>query len=767
MSQKQSKQPVNQPTKSRKWWYIAGAVWVPIIVVFLIRRSEPASDASSRSAARPGPQLLAPVVKPDSEVHPNYGGSASCIDCHSVKYKAWETSNHALAERLPNLELDLEAFEPKREFAYGTLTSEARKDGDRIVVKTKGFDGAEEDYEVVRVIGHDPLRQFLIDGGNGRLQTLEASYDPHKDEWFNVYGDEDRQPGEWGHWTGRGMNWNAMCASCHNTRLRKNYDEATDSYHTSMAEMTVSCEACHGPMKKHVLDYKAGTTSTVTNTLDKIQIMQTCAGCHSRRGQLTDDFEPGDDYYDHFHLTVPDFSDIYYPDGQVMGENYVFGSFTGSRMHAAGVTCLDCHDPHTTKLILPGNYLCMRCHNGGFPDSPKIDPTAHSFHEADSTGNQCVNCHMPHTTYMQRHPRRDHGFTIPDPLLTKELGIPNACNRCHTDKDTEWALAAVEKNYGDKMDRHTRHRARWIAGARRGDDSVKPQILGMLNGDDTPYWQSVAANLVDPWLGDALVQTALKNALTSTNALVRSHAARAMEPLAQAHLPAAEAALKVSLKDPVRAVRVNAAWAIREELDFSSLAARELDHFLRINSDQPGGQLQLGTWMLAKNDPSAALSHFQKAVRWDPNSAPLHHELAVLYSMLNRPGDALKSLQEAVRLEPRHAEFHYKLALGWNELSNLQEVVQALENAVRLDPQHARAWYNLGLARNSQGQPTSAIDALLRGETADPNDPRIPYARATILAQLGRPDEARTAAERALALEPGYSSARALIDSLR
>ena len=149
-----------------------------------------------------------------------------------------------------------------------------RKDGDDLIVRTKGFEGAIEDYEVVRVIGHDPLRQFLVDGGNGRLQTLEASYDPHNAEWFNVYGDEDRQSGEWGHWTGRGMNWNAMCASCHNTRLRKNYDEASDSYHTSMAEMTVSCEACHGPMEKHALDYKAGESPAVQSIAGETPAVQ-------------------------------------------------------------------------------------------------------------------------------------------------------------------------------------------------------------------------------------------------------------------------------------------------------------------------------------------------------------------------------------------------------------------------------------------------------------------------------------------------------------
>jgi tetratricopeptide (TPR) repeat protein len=563
------------------------------------------------------------------------------------------------------------------------------------------------------------------------------------------------------------MNWNSMCASCHNTRLRKNYDAPTDSYQTTMAEMTVGCEACHGPMKQHVLAYKAGTQPPPVVKPTHEQIMNTCGSCHSRRAELTGDFQPRDDYFDHYHLTVPDMSDLYYADGQVRGEDYAFGSFLGSRMHAAGVTCLDCHDPHTTKTILPANALCLRCHNGTYPHSPKINPLEHSFHKEDSPGNRCVNCHMPTTTYMQRHPRRDHGFTIPDPLLTQQYGIPNACNRCHADQDAGWALAAVEKNYGDKMKRHTRERAQAIARARAGDDTVRPEILKLLTGDDTPYWKSVAANVADPWLADREVRQALLAALESTNTLLRAQAAYALAPVAQTRDAAVVAALRKHLDDPSRGVRVSAAWGLRDEVGATSTAGRELERFLRFNADQPTGQLQLGTWELARNNPAGALHDFETAVSWDPNSAPLRHELAVLYGMLNRPADALRELQVAVRLAPNDAEFQYKLGLALNENGDLARATQALEKAVALNPRHARAWYNLGLARQQAGFSTQAIDALFRAESIDPTDPRIPYARATIHAQLGQTSEARTAAERVLTLDPANGDARRLLESLR
>jgi hypothetical protein len=57
---------------------------------------------------------------------------------------------------------------------------------------------------------------------------------------------------DWLYWTNNGQNWNAMCAECHSTDLRKNYDPETDTYRTAWSEISVGCEACHGPGSDHV-----------------------------------------------------------------------------------------------------------------------------------------------------------------------------------------------------------------------------------------------------------------------------------------------------------------------------------------------------------------------------------------------------------------------------------------------------------------------------------------------------------------------------------
>jgi len=700
----------------------------------------------------------------------SYVGSASCRECHEDAYQLWAKSNHGLAERFPRPDMDNPAFVPARAFRLGSQETSVEATNGSFWIRSIGLSGKPEMHEVARVIGNDPLRQFLVAAPGGRWQTMEASYDPHRNDWFDVFGNEDRQPGEWGHWTGRGMNWNSMCAECHNTRLHKNYDEATDSYHTTMAEMTVSCEACHGPLKAHVDWQKQyrnkGTTDPTMPKPTPAQTMDTCASCHSRRSDLTGDFKPGDSFFDHFDLSIVDHSDLFYPDGQIHDEDYEFTAFYGSKMHQAGVTCLDCH-PRSLHMPRPqGNAVCLRCHAGGFMKAPIIQPEEHSHHALGTKGDDCVDCHMPVTVYMQRHPRHDHGLTIPDPLLTKKLGIPNACNKCHTDKSVDWSLTAVDKWYGAKMNRPSRERTEWIALARQGNATAREPLVNLLNNETNSYWQAVAAGLLDQWVGDGAVDSTLTKALENKDPLVRGTAVRSLEPLIGQSDSGVTSAIRKLLDDPSRNVRISAAWALRADLDTNSPAGRDLLHYLDINADQPSGQMQKGVFYFSRGDLPTALAHLEKAVSWDTNSAPLHHEFAIALSSVGRSAEAIQQLEIACRLAPREASYFYELGLAWNDAGDLSKTIEMLETAVKLDPNYDHAWYNLGLARNSAGQVEPALDALSHAEALATHDPRIPYAAATILAHQGRKMEAKAAAQRALNIQPNFPEALQLIETL-
>ena len=758
-------------SSGKKLWGSA-IVLVIAATAFLLSNSfrRPANKLPAASSA-----AEQPILAPEDEVHAKYAGSSTCLECHEAAYTNWMNSNHGLAEREYQKDMDEKAFSPKQTLSHGKDTSEAFLDADGLAkILTRGLGNERRAYPVTRIIGNNPLRQFLIPAPGGRLQTCDVSYDPKKNELFDVYGEEERNPGDWGSWTGQGMNWNAMCAACHNTRLRKNYEPATNSYHTKMAEMSVGCEACHGPMKDHVQWHKNPPPGVAKDAKDptlkkqsRDQMLDTCAACHARRGEITGDLIPGESFFDHFSLTVTDESDTYHPDGQVRDENYEFSSFLSSRMHHVGIRCVDCHEPHSGKRLIEGNMLCMRCHGGGTePPATVIDPATHGHHAAGSAGNDCTSCHMPLTTYMQRHPRHDHGFTIPDPLLTKEFGTPNACNRCHTDKDADWAIKHTDAWYGEKMNRPTRTRAMLIARARRGDGSARDGLIQLLKTEPIAAWKATICHLLERWSLDAETTSVLLGQIKDPSPLIREAAVRSLSHSVRQQNEIVRKALQSLLDDPVRSVRVAAAWALVDKLDLNSKAGRELVHMLDLNADQPTGRMQLSQFAFLRGDSPSAIKQIRKAIEWDPNSPPFHHDLAILLSTTGDSQGAIKALEEAIRLAPEEAEYHYKIALAWNEAGNTQKSTAALEKTVQLDPGNARAWYNLGLALNGMNQPQEAVGALLKGETADPSDAAIPYARATILARHGQRQAALEAATRALQLRQDFPEAIQLIQAL-
>ncbi len=698
-----------------------------------------------------------------------YAGSTSCAECHQEAYDDWRTSHHARAQRPVSPTADQDAFEPARLIPHGSEVSIAQCVGGRHAITTVGPEGKPQAYEPVEVIGYDPLWQYLIPWPGGRLQVTELAFDPANTEWFNVYGEQDRKPGEWGHWTGRGMNWNSMCATCHTTGFQKNYDAKTDAYRTTYLELGVGCEQCHGPMRDHVEWQTAHRDQEDDPTLrpfDRERYINVCATCHSRRAELTGRFMPGDDFHEHFDLVLPDTSDVFYPDGQVWDEDFEYAAFSLSAMHAWGVRCADCHHWHTGKVTRDDNRLCLRCHEQGIAGRIAIDEVEHSRHEPGTAGFACIDCHMPQTVYMQRHWRHDHGMTIPDPLLTKEHGIPNACTRCHGDQTVDWAIDYVEQWYGKRMDRPTRDRARVLARLKAQDLAAVPDALTLLKKETNPIWRAVYAKMLapsvpavrDPSAHSALVD-ALTRLLDDPSPVPQAAAIEALDPLAS--LVADR--LRPKLDSPFRLVRAKAAWLFRQGLDLESLAGRDLMAYLEHNQDQPLGAFQWANLLADRGQPAQALPWYEKAIRWDPGPAMFNHAYAISLHNAGRSQEAVEQLKNAAAAEPTQAAHPYSLALLYAELGRLDQARDALRQAVQRDPTQSRYWYNLALAESRLADPQAAIAHLLKAEELEPDAADYPYARATILYQLGRREEARNALQRTLEIDPGHPQARALL----
>jgi predicted CXXCH cytochrome family protein len=676
-------------------------------------------------------------------------------------FTAWSQSHHALAHRPVDAIADADAFSPPREVSANGIDYHLAWQGERpsFSATEDAARAARESYVAAFVLGHTPLRQYVVPTSGGRYQVSELAFDPGKKEWFAVFGAERRKAGEWGHWTGRGMNWNSMCAHCHLTDFKKNYQPATDTYASTWREHGIGCAQCHTAAPDHAVTAKTkGARGAAEISVARQRAQQTCAPCHARNELLTGELGPGADYADHFRVTLPTDPAVFYPDGQMRDEVFNLTSFLTSRMGGkAGVTCLDCHDPHSGRTTLPAqnNALCLQCH-GPAPrlNAPTIDPVAHSHHSASSAGNQCVSCHMPQTTYMQRDPRHDHGFLKPDPLLTKELGIPNACNRCHTDQSVDWAIRHTESWYGGRMESRQRARTQVVAAAQAGAPDAADKLLAAFAAEDVPAWRATLLQLARPAISDAHILELARAATKDPEPLVRASAAQLL-----AAAPNETATLRPLLDDPIRLVRLDAAWRLSAELPADSSARRELDAYLAVAADQPGGQLRIGQDLFNRGRAAEAEASLRKAAAWDPNSADIHSALGLVLNQLGKSADAAASLWRAAQLAPLNANAAFDAALAFSAAQKPADAELALREALRRDARFDRAWYNLGLLLAQTNRAPAAIETLQRAEELAPNVADYPYALATVLWQRGEREAAIGAARRALRLDPTHRGA--------
>ena len=691
--------------------------------------------------------------------------SAQCSACHQDLDKVWRGSMHGLAHRKVGTVDDSWAFRGKPlDLGTAHWRFSGGESAPRIEWQDDGSKVPPISLPPQMAIGYRPLIQYVLDFGKGRYQVPDASWDPLKQEWFSMFGSDQRQPHEWGHWTQRGMNWNSQCAYCHFTQYRKNYQPETDGYATQWLEQGVGCAQCHGPSRA-----KPASNECIVDSKKKYtpqQWMHACATCHSRREEFDESFQIGDNFFDHYNLALPSQAGLYHPDGQQIDEDYNFTSLLLSRMGHKGISCIDCHDSHAAtpkggKPAVDTNTLCMQCHATGLRGAIVIDQWAHSFHKPGTAGSRCVECHMPKTTYMGRDARSDHRFPSPDPVLTKELGTPNACNTCHADKGLDWQIEWTNKWYGPTKKPLARERTRAVAAEIAGKPGAIDALLAAFDVEEIAAWQATLVRLMEPWSSDPRVIQRAERAAGHPDPLVRGAAAFLL-----ARMPANPTKWQALTHDSVRSVRLDAGWGAVERLAKNAPLLLEMEQVAQHQGDQPAGQMRLARLATHRGDGAAAEAHMRKAADWDRGSAVARRDLAVYLAGAGRTREALPVLEEAAKIAPKDPELPYLSALALAETGDQAATEAKLREAIRLNPRFARAYYNLGLLLSAQENTQAAIISLRNAATLGPDDPEPSYALATIYLRLGQRAAAATAAREALQRNPAHQEAAALLRSL-
>jgi len=718
---------------------------------------------------------------------PEYVGRPVCAGCHEAQETQWEGSHHDLAMQPANDSTVLGNFNDVEVTHYGVI-SYFYRNNDRFMVRTEGPDGKSQEFEVKYTFGVTPLQQYLIEFPGGRMQAFSLAWDTRPgaqggQRWFHLYPDEKIAYDDELHWTRPSQNWNSMCAECHSTDLKKNYDAESRTFSTTWSEIDVSCEACHGPGSAHVTWARSGADREIPDadrglvvTFDErhgvrwpmnvetgnaarsqprqssVEI-ETCARCHARRSPISGDYVHGKPLLDQYLPSVLT-ERLYFDGGQIDGEVYVYGSFLQSRMYQAGVTCSDCHDPHSLGLRSPGNAVCAQCHL-----AEKYDSKNHHFHQDGSPGASCAECHMPPRTYMVVDPRHDHSMRVPRPDLSVQLGTPNACNNCHGDKDAAWAAEKTKAWYGKTPSGFQKY-ARAFHAARHELPGAGGMLAAQALNTSTPsIARATALAEIGPYLSTATLDAVVAG-VSDRDPLVR---ASAMRPLDYAPPDIRVRLAFPLLGDPIRAVRIEAARVLAplptgdlSEVQRSALQAgiREYVDAQMAMAERPEAQVNLGILYASMGEAARAIEAYRTALAIDPVYIPGYVNLADVYRTQGDEAEAEKVLREAVRIRPANADARYALGLTLVREQRAGEALEELRLAADLNPDNGRYVYVYGVALHSTGQPEQAVAVLEAGLGRHPYDRDILGALAAFYRDMGRPEKARTYAERLRALSP-------------
>lgn len=698
-------------------------------------------------------------------------GSSTCQSCHASQYADWKKSDHYLAMQHPHDSTVLGDFNNATYSADGVTSKFFKRDG-KFFIHTQGEDGKNHDYEVLFVFGYFPLQQYLIAFPGGRLQATRVSWDSREKKWFHQYAGEKIHPQDWLHWTGNGQNWNTMCASCHSTNLNKNYNFALDSYNTTWDEINVSCESCHGPGSKHIhfmnsSAYKSGDSLInsgfyyANHTNPQIQL-NTCAPCHARKSEVSQALIRSSEIMDDYIPQVIN-DEFYFADGQIKEEDYEYGSFAQSKMFHNNVRCSSCHNPHSGKLKVIGNDLCMSCHE------PRYNTQEHHFHTINTEGAQCVNCHMPVKTFMGNDHRRDHSFRVPRPDQSVQFGTPNTCTSCHQDKPASWAANAIKKWYGPNR---AYHFSDDLLPGSLLDNKSEHHLIKLLR--DTLQPEIVRATAAQ-YLGNLQTQNsvdALLRALTDKKPMVRYHAVRSLENFppevwVQQAYP--------NLSDKVRSVRIATAdlyhrlpeEAIPEVARSAYASADEENRrYLDYQTDFAVGNVMLADYELQRNDHVNAIVHYLRGLEKDSLMNYARLNLSAAYNSVGKNAEALETLKDAAAIDPQNDRIFYNLGLLHYELGDMASAMKSFQQAVRLGSVNSGLYYNYGLLLQQQGKLKEAEQLLLKGYGLDPMALNINYALAYIYMSQNQPQKARKHGEVLRQLDPNNPEYQTLFKSL-
>ena len=546
---------------SLRWIVVIAVVVVILIGInFFESTNQYDSDIPNESIGKPNPiaslyQTTLPYRRADNE----YAGSASCKKCHTNEHKSWHNSYHRSMTQIMSPESVKAAFNGQSLVFEGeSFTMHKRGEEywttiesiDAIRNSPNGKDPNAIDVRMGMVTGSHHMQVFWLPGMMGNLQIgFPFAWLIEDKRWAPRNSLFIRDP----YTVISKENWNMNCIRCHTTGPKPKPNKEAQRFESQVADLGISCEACHGPGQKHVdrqislaaLPDKDRRHALASEPLSIIQpedldhnrSTQVCGSCHGMKWfdkseNWTEEgftYRPGEDLAKTTPIIQPSkeneqkwlkpvlaknpeiLDDFFWKDGKIRVTGREYNGLLESPCHQRGtMSCVSCHSMHKSDpndQLASGmrtNKACLQCHK-----EMSDDVSAHTLHPVNSAGSNCYNCHMPHTSYGLLKAIRSHTIETPNVETTLETGRPNACNLCHLDKTLDWTAEHLAKrtkktktNVPD-IHKTTAASAVWLLNGDAGQRAIaawhmgwEPALIASGTG-----WQSpmLADSLNDPY----------------------------------------------------------------------------------------------------------------------------------------------------------------------------------------------------------------------------------------------------------------------------
>ena len=765
---------------------VAATLAVLAAAAWLVLRQPPREVASTRVQLPPPNDSASPAIAASAD----FVGAERCATCHAAAYAAWRGSTHGRAGGTPGNVALIAPFD-------GTPIQ--FRDA-RVLPTTAG-----EYAFIVRQDGR-PDRVFRVDGvvGGGHMngggtQSFVSRFPDGT--WRLLPFDWSRQSATWfcntasrlgkgwvpitrtlaladcGDWPPQRILGDeprfSNCQGCHGSQVAVRLDTVARRWSTHLASLTITCESCHGPARRHVELMTAHENRRVVGasqpdrvtdvglrslgSLDKDQSLSVCFQCHALKSQVA--MPPGSGATDAiaYSLRLAQLGDEpLLPDGRTRTFAYQEGHLSSACYRNGGMTCTSCHDPHsqgyrdTFGTPLASRFddrQCTACHA-----SKAADPSRHTRHAPASAGSRCTSCHMPYRQETEigsaiPYARADHSISIPRPSFDASEGLTSACRACHADQSEAALDALVRTWYGTVA-------------------PLDPAVDGLVRSRAATT-RVAAARL--------LLVTGSRHRAAVFAALARfvEHWLRPDMPALEPEVVSRLQALGKHGDDDVRATALAALHFARgEDADTRRFLASALKGFSPAENARLRGRWSivlgfLADSLLAHEEPTAAAAVYRKALEITPRAPRLHLNVGLAEARAGDLAGAIASYQHSLALDPAQPLALVNLGIALESSGDVAGAERAYRRAIALDAHEPLAYFNLGNIYLKRGDVTAAIPQYEQATSLDPTLATGHFYLADAYARTGATRRALDAVERGLEFDPTNAAARRAERTLR